>query len=121
MLAPYIQQFVEWLRGLAPEGTYLNERFVVIPLLAIILVSFVCGSVGSLVIGNRMSFFSDALAHCAFAGVALGILLAIWSGVAISALDSAQTRHFITLVMIGFGIVVGVCIAFVREKTLLSN
>ena len=28
-----------------------------------------CGAVGSLVVGGRMAFFSDALAHCAFAGV----------------------------------------------------
>src|SRR5262249_55939097 len=83
--------------------------------------SLVCGSAGSLVIANRMSFFSDALAHCAFAGVALGFLLALWGGTPVTDLDAPGSRLFITLVMIGFGIVVGICIAFVREKTLLSN
>ena len=28
----------------------------------------ICGMVGALVVGNRMAFFSDAMAHCAFAG-----------------------------------------------------
>src|SRR5262249_32845777 len=121
MLAPYIEAFVEWFCGLMTPGTYLSEGYIVMPFLAILLVSLICGSVGSLVIGNRMSFFSDALAHCAFAGVALGILLRLWGGTPVTALDDPASRQFITLVMIGFGIVVGVFIAFVREKTLLSN
>src|SRR5262245_27504841 len=121
MLAPYIEQFVDWLRSLAPQGSYLSESFILIPCLAILLVSLICGSVGSLVIGNRMSFFSDALAHCAFAGVALGILIALATGVAITELREPQSRHFITLVMVAFGILIGVLIAFVREKTSLSN
>jgi len=119
MLAPYIQQFVEWFCGLMTPGSYLSYTFFVYAALAIVLVSLVCGSVGSLVVGNRMSFFSDALAHCAFAGVALGILLALVGGAAMA--EIRESRHFITLVMVGFGIVVGVLIAFVRENTALSN
>ncbi len=37
----------------------------------------ICGAVGSLVVANRMAFFSDALAHCSFAGVAFGLLLGL--------------------------------------------
>src|SRR5262249_41797085 len=56
------------------EGTFLDSVPNVLGLLAVILVSLVCGAVGSLVVGNRMAFFSDALAHTAFAGIALGFL-----------------------------------------------
>src|SRR5438094_139283 len=60
-----------------PDGSYPAHSFIVTALLAVVIVSLICGSVGSLVIGNRMAFFSDALAHCAFAGVGLGILIAL--------------------------------------------
>lgn len=91
----------------------------VFPLLAILLVCLICGGVGSLVVGNRMAFFSDALAHCAFAGVALGILLALIFG---RPLHEIRGDRFLLIgSMVGFGIVVGVLIALVREKTSLSN
>ena len=38
--------------------------------LAVLLVSIIVGMIGTLVVGNRMAFFSDAMAHCAFAGIA---------------------------------------------------
>jgi zinc transport system permease protein len=96
-----------------------DQPYYVYPGLAIVLVSLVCGAVGSLVVGNRMAFFSDALAHCAFAGVALGILLALAGGAQLS--EIRQSRYFITLVMVGFGVLIGLAIAFVREQTALSN
>jgi len=71
---------------------------------------------GSLVVGNRMAFFSDALAHCAFAGVGLGLLLCILADT-----PDAQVRQNITLVMVGFGITIGLLIAFVRDQTGLAN
>jgi zinc transport system permease protein len=87
-------------------------------LLAVILVSLICGAVGSLVVGNRMSFFSDALAHCAFAGVGLGLYMAILAG------PSAERTFYdraILPVMIVFGTLVGLGIAYVRERTALAN
>src|SRR5947199_7633624 len=63
-----------------PAGFWLADYSVLKGLLAVLLVGLICGAVGSLVVGNRMAFFSDALAHCAFAGVALGILLALGTG-----------------------------------------
>src|SRR4051812_1508873 len=78
----------EWLDNLIfkfnrlfPEYSFFNLDFNVRSLLAVILVSLACGAVGALVVSNRMSFFSDALAHCAFAGVALGFLIALARGV----------------------------------------
>jgi zinc transport system permease protein len=95
-----------------PEGTFLHYPMNVLGLLGIVLVCLICGAVGSLVVGNRMAFFSDALAHAAFAGVALGLLL----GLATSAAEET-IQLWLTPIMAGFGIVVGLLIAFVRERT----
>src|SRR3977135_3088664 len=98
-----------------------EHLFMVKGVMAVLLVCALCGMVGSLVVGNRMAFFSDALAHCAFAGVALGVLLALFSGFALAEIRQPEARHFITLIMIGFGIFIGLAIAFVREQTGLAN
>jgi zinc transport system permease protein len=80
-------------------------------------VCIICGAVGSLVVGNRMAFFSDALAHCAFAGVTLGVLLSL----AIRPTGGIDWDATIPTVMVAFGILVGLAIVWVREKTGLSN
>ena len=67
---------VEWMTALVDwlANTTDTYTFVVKGVLAILLVCGLCGMLGSMVVGNRMAFFSDAMAHCAFAGVALGYL-----------------------------------------------
>ena len=57
------------------EGSFFNQVFNLRAMLALALVSLTCGAVGSMVVGSRMAFFSDALAHCAFAGVSLGYVI----------------------------------------------
>src|SRR5436305_2884139 len=73
-------------------------------LTAVVLVSLICGAIGPMVVGNRMAFFSDAMAHCAFAGVTLGILSAIFLGEH----DVSTNDPTVVGVMVGFGILVGV-------------
>lgn len=87
-------------------------------LLAVILVSAICGTVGALVVGNRMAFFSDAMAHCAFAGISLGLLIALASGFSRS---SEELQWLLPLIMAAFGALVGVGIVFVQERTGLAN
>jgi zinc transport system permease protein len=99
-----------------PAGFWLADYSVLKGLLAVLLVGLICGAVGSLVVGNRMAFFSDALAHCAFAGVALGTLVALSTGVA-----ATKGEWLIPTIMVLFGAVVGLLIAFVRERTALAN
>src|SRR5438128_3325959 len=94
-----------------------THQYIVVGTLAIILISLICGSVGAMVIGNRMAFFADALAHCAFAGVGLGILTALLTGFR----DEQTIDWLLPVVMVSFGIVVGLGIAFVREKTNLAS
>jgi zinc transport system permease protein len=86
-------------------------------LLATLIVCFICGTLGSQVVGNRMAFFSDALAHCAFAGVGLGLLLCVLTG----ADDDNLVRQRITTIMVCFGVGIGLMIAIVRDQTGLAS
>ncbi|MBL8800095.1 MAG: metal ABC transporter permease [Planctomycetia bacterium] len=114
-----------WLDGLVvrfsqlwPDGSFFSAPFLVYGLLAVLLVAAICGAVGSLVVGNRMAFFSDALAHTAFTGVALGLLTGLF-------LDAPRDGDFyqlgIPFIMVGFGMTVGLLIAVVRERTGLAS
>jgi zinc transport system permease protein len=116
MLTEGVDRVVQWICARAGDG-YFAYPMNVRGLLAVVLVSLVCGAVGSLVVGNRMAFFSDALAHCTFAGVALGLLLALVLEVA----REQDVLAVVTLVMVGFGILVGVGIFLVRETTSLAS
>jgi zinc transport system permease protein len=113
----WLNNLIQFIQSLAPPGTFFYYKVNISGMLAVILVSLVCGAVGSLVVGNRMAFFSDALAHCAFAGVALGLLMGVFTGA-----EGAEAFNlWITLVMVAFGIVVGLAIAVVRETTGQAN
>ena len=46
-------------------------------LLAVLLITPLFGLVGTMVVNNRLSFFSDALGHSALTGIAIGVLLGI--------------------------------------------
>jgi zinc transport system permease protein len=117
MFSAWLDQAIDAFTRLFPERTFFNLTFNVRGTLAVLLVSVSCGAVGSLVVGNRMAFFSDALAHCAFAGVSLGFLTALLAGVR----DAAEFERWVLPIMVGFGVLVGLAIAAVREKTNLAN
>ena len=95
-----------------------TELFFVKGVIAILLVCLLCGTVGALVVGNRMAFFSDAMAHSAFAGVALGFLSVAAAG---ATRDEATVAWVVPLVMVLFGAAVGAAIAYIRERTGLSH
>lgn len=99
-----------------PAGSFFTLDFNVRGILATLVVCFICGAMGSLVVGNRMAFFSDALAHCAFAGVALGLLLCIMTDT-----PDELVRQRIVFMMVTFGVGVGLLIAFVRDQTALAS
>ncbi len=102
----------KWSAARFGPDAFLSFEFNVLSLASVILVSLICGTVSSLVVSNRMAFFGDALAHCAFAGVGLGLLLHSFGALGIEA---------VLPVMILFGVVIGVLIAFVREQTNLAS
>lgn len=115
-LTGWIEALVIFITQLAPHGHMWSQDFVVRAFFALVLVSLVCGAVGSLVVSNRMAFFSDALAHCAFSGVALGLLIAL-----LLDFSPDEFRHWIRIIMVSWGIVLGLLIAYVHEKTLLPS
>ena len=63
---------VEWL-----PFSFLQYDFIKNALLAILLIAPIFGLAGTMVVNNRMSYFSDALGHSALAGIALGTLLGL--------------------------------------------
>src|SRR2546425_6856575 len=103
MLSSWLDQGIRWFTEQFPEDSFFSHQFHVYSLLAVLLVSLACGAVGSLVVGNRMAFFSDALSHRAFAGIALGFLIALAAGLR----NETAYREWVTPVMVVFGILVG--------------
>jgi len=65
-----------------------------------------------------MAFFSDALAHSAFAGISLGLISLFLVGVRDG---DPMFEWFVPLFMAIFGSVVGIGIALVRERTALAS
>lgn len=119
MSAEWLADALYWL------ATFLNtDPLTVRSVSAILLVCTLCGMVGSQVVGNRMAFFSDTMAHSAFAGVALGYLSLILLGISREARagEPNPTADFVILaVMVLFGGGVGAAIVSVREGTGLAN
>src|ERR1700738_4859137 len=115
-MTSWLDDTIKQFCGHFPAYTFFTLGFNVRGLIAVILVSLICGAMGSLVVGNRMSFFSDALAHCAFAGVGLGLLICLLAGT-----PESSFRQNITLIMVCFGVTIGLLIAFVRDKTGLAS
>src|SRR5579884_3460385 len=125
-VVPLAQIETHWLDGIidhftqmAPASSFFSFSFNVRALLALLLVSLSCGAVGSLVVGSRMAFFSDALAHCAFAGVSVGFVIC---QVALSAFVNRDNFwQWVTPIMVAFGVLVGYGIAAVRLRTGLAS
>ncbi len=84
---------------------FLSYPFIQRAFLASLMVGVLCPFVGNFVVLRRMSFFSDAISHSAFAGIAVGALLGI--DLSLSSLIVA--------------ILVSILIAFLSEKTSLSH
>jgi zinc transport system permease protein len=116
MLVQWVQQFV------FQTAQFLGvQPFEVRAVLALVLVALACGTLGSLVIGNRMAFFSDAMAHTAMAGVTLSLLvLVLWFNIRSTA-EADPYLWVLPLAMAAVGITVGLFIAILQEKTALTT
>ncbi|MBL8877582.1 MAG: metal ABC transporter permease [Phycisphaerales bacterium] len=89
----------------------VEAGFIRRALLTVLLVAPVCGMVGVYVVNFRMAFFSDAISHSAFAGVALGFL-AVSAGLA-----WVDPR----LTLVALAIVVGLLITAAKRRTELGT
>ena len=114
---------VEWMNHfvLSTAQACGVATFEVRAILALLLVAIACGTLGSLVIGNRMAFFSDAMAHTAMAGVTFALLILVLSFNIKSTRDADQYLWILPLVMATFGTVIGLMIAVIQERTSLSS
>ncbi len=72
---------------------------------AMLIIAPLCAVLGVHVVNFRMAFFSDAISHSTFAGVALGVLWGL--------------NPMFTLV--GFGILAGLSITLVKDRSDLSS
>lgn len=70
-------------------------------LLAILLITPLFGLVGTMIVNNKMSFFSDALGHSALTGIAIGVLMGV-------------DNYLIS--MMGFALLFALCISAVMNS-----
>ncbi|MBE2180822.1 MAG: metal ABC transporter permease [Chthoniobacterales bacterium] len=63
-------------------------EFMRLALLAVLIIAPLLGALGTVVVANRLAFFSEAVGHAAFTGIALGVILGLgnplWSMVLFS-------------------------------------
>lgn len=81
---------------------FIDYAFMKNALIAIILVTPVFAILGTMIVNNKMAFFSDALGHSALTGIALGMILGI-SNMNIS--------------MILFAVIFALLLNYVKNKT----
>lgn len=70
-------------------------------LLAILLITPLFGLVGTMIVNNKMSFFSDAIGHSALTGIAIGVLMGV-------------DNYLVS--MLGFALLFALCISAVMNS-----
>ena len=80
---------------------WADYKFMINALIAVVLIAPLMGILGTMAVNNKMAFFSDALGHSAFTGIALGVLLGV-------------KNELISL--IAFGVFVALVITSVKNK-----
>ena len=80
---------------------WLEPNFMKNAFLAVLVAAPLFGTLGSFVVSNKMSFFSDAIGHSALTGIAFGVLLGIKEPM---------------VAMVGFSLILGFAIITVKTK-----
>ena len=80
---------------------WLEPNFMKNAFLAVLVAAPLFGVLGSFVVSNRMSFFSDAIGHSALTGIAFGVLLGIREPM---------------VAMVGFSLILGFAIITVKTR-----
>ena len=81
---------------------FIDYTFMKNALLAILLITPIFAILGTMIVNNKMAFFSDALGHSALTGIAIGMLLGISN---------------INISMIIFAVVFALLLNFIKNKT----
>lgn len=85
---------------------WVTFNFMKNALLAVLLITPLFGLTGTMIVNNKMSFFSDALGHSALTGIAIGVMLGI-------------DNYLVS--MLGFAIIFALCISAIIESELSSS
>lgn len=94
----------DWIGKLMPLEC-MQMRFMQTAMLGLILIAPMAALAGTQVVNFRMAFFSDAIGHSAFAGVAFGLLFAVSPGITMPLL----------------ALIVGIGIMAVKQRSGLST
>lgn len=101
---PELDALHELIARLLPFES-MRARFMQQAMIGLLLLAPMAAAMGVQVVNFRMAFFADAISHSAFAGVAIGLILAI---------DPRWT-------MPAFGILVGLVIMATQRRSTLSS
>jgi zinc transport system permease protein len=85
---------------------WMNHIFMKNAFLAILLITPLFGLLSTMVVSNRMAFFSDSLGHGAFTGIAIGVLL-------------GSVEPLLSLVV--FSILFSLLITYIKSKSSTST
>jgi zinc transport system permease protein len=85
---------------------WLEHTFMKNALLAVLLATPLFGIIGTMVVSNRMAFFSDSIGHGAFTGIAIGAVAGIFKPVIATLL---------------FAVVFAMAITFIKNKSRTST
>lgn len=69
-----MEAFYIWMQSWLPFE-WAQYNFMLNALLAVLLVTPLFAILGTMVVNNKMAFFSDAIGHSALTGIAIGVLL----------------------------------------------
>lgn len=86
--------------------SFLSYDFMKNALLAMVIITPLLGILGTVIVNNRMAFFSDALGHSAFTGIALGVILGI-----------ADTN----ISMVVFAVLFALLLNYIKRKNTIST
>jgi zinc transport system permease protein len=81
---------------------FISYAFMKNALIAILLISPIFAMLGTMIVNNKMAFFSDALGHSALTGIAIGMLFGIAN---------------VNLSMIIFAVIFAILLNMVKHKT----
>ena len=84
---------------------FITYSFMKNALIAVFLISPIFAILGTMIVNNKMSFFSDALGHSALTGIAIGLLFGITN---------------VNISMIFFAIIFAILLNMVKHKTSYS-
>jgi len=120
-LVERLVQIVEMMgAGLAraiPYAPISEHMFLQHALLGLVVLSPLCAMIGIQVVNFRLAFFSEAVGHSVFTGIALGSVL----NVLLSSTTDTTRELVMQLSMIGFAILVATGITAYRRATNLSS